>query len=121
TEKEKAALMKYSEALIIASLFESLSLVLLESFACKAPVIATAKTEVLKDHIEASGGGWLFDDYNSFSQALQQALTDEAEREKRGEAGYQYLLANYTWEKVLPQFDEAIESVEKENNKSLSL
>lgn len=116
SEKEKAALMKFSAALVIASLFESLSLVLLESFACKTPVIATAKTQVLKDHVDDSGGGWVFDDANSFGQTLQQILADPAEAKKRGEAGYRYLLANYTWEKVLPQFDEAIASIEKENS-----
>jgi glycosyltransferase involved in cell wall biosynthesis len=113
SDEERTSLIKSATALIIFSLFESLSLVVLESFACKVPVIATAATEVLKDHIEQSGGGWLFADYADFVTTMQAALSDKEICREKGEAGYEYMLANYTWEKVLPQYDEAIDDVEK--------
>jgi glycosyltransferase involved in cell wall biosynthesis len=111
TDEEKVQLIKQANALIIPSIYESLSLVLLESFACRVPVIANGNCEVLKDHIDLSDGGWNYFDYEQFRSAVNDCVTQPQHRAAKAENGYRYVTQNYTWDKVLEHFDEAIEDV----------
>jgi glycosyltransferase involved in cell wall biosynthesis len=109
----KEQLMLQATALSIPSLYESLSLVLLESFGCGVPVLANGDTEVLRDHIQASNGGWCFTNYETFKAAMLEAIDPGIARQK-GENGFAYVKNSYSWETVLTQFDEAIETIERE-------
>jgi glycosyltransferase involved in cell wall biosynthesis len=110
-DETKNQLLVNSIALVIPSFYESLSLVLLESFGAGKPVIANGNTEVLKSHIDKSGGGWNFYKYPEFKKAMIELLTDDAGRIEKGNKGYEYVSKNYSWEKVMSVFDEAIEDV----------
>ena len=118
SEEEKEQLTKHAEALIIPSKYESLSLVVLESFACKVPVIANGDCEVLKDHIELSKGGWTFTDKASFYTALNEVLANK-DNQLKGNAGYHYVMNNFVWDKVLKAYDNAIEYVIASNTKTI--
>lgn len=109
SEEEKLQLLKQAEVLIIPSKYESLSLVLLESFACKTAVIVNEACEVLKDHIKKSNGGWLYNNQKEFNDSLL-SLNNENTKEK-GAQGNKYLIDNYSWQKVMYEFDDAIEFV----------
>ena len=116
TDNEKEQLMKHAEALIIPSKYESLSLVVLESFACKVPVIANGECEVLKDHIVNSNGGWTYTNETEFTDVLKKVL-EGSENEKKGLNGYEYVTNNYSWQNAMTVFDNAIDFVINENNK----
>lgn len=108
-EDVKVSLLKGAEALVIPSQYESLSMVTLESFAYGIPVIANEKCEVLKDHIELSQGGFLFAEYDRFERAVQQLSTSNSGA--MGEKAQAYIEQNYTWDKVLARFGEAVDYV----------
>ena len=110
SDEEKEQLMKHAEALIIPSKYESLSLVVLESFACKIPVIANGECEVLKDHIVNSNGGWTYTNEEEFSSVLKKVI-DGSENIQKGLNGYEYVTKNYSWQKVMSIFDDAIDFV----------
>ena len=114
SDEEKEQLMKHAEALIIPSKYESLSLVVLESFACKVPVIANGECEVLKDHIVNSNGGWTYTNEEEFSTVLKKVI-EGTENKQKGLNGYEYVTNNYSWQKAMNIFDEAIEYVVKQN------
>lgn len=111
SDEDKVQLMKQADVLIMPSKYESLSLVLLESFACKVPVLANEECEVLKDHIEMSGGGWVYNGGDRFKEQLAVIVKDPELRVRKGLAGYKYVTENYTWEKVMQVFDDAIQYV----------
>ena len=111
SDAEKIQLMKQAQALVVPSLYESLSLVLLESFACKVPVIANAHCAVLKEHIDTSRGGWLFDSYDGFAKILTEVAAHTRENQQKGEAGHQYVINNYSWGAVMKKFDRAIDDI----------
>ncbi len=113
SDKDKEQLLKQAEALVVPSAYESLSLALLESFACKIPVIANGKTEVLKDHIDKSGGGWCYENEEDFINIMNEINQNKEEKILKGKKGYQYVTSNYTWENVLKVYDEAIKDVEE--------
>ena len=121
TDKEKEQLLKQAEALIIPSHFESLSLALLESFACKVPVIANGKTEVLKDHINESGGGWCYDNEKDFFSILTSVTTNTFQNKQKGEKGLEYIKSNYSWKGVIESYMEAIHDIESITNKDMNV
>ena len=116
SHEEKEQLIKHAEALIIPSKYESLSLVVLESFACKIPVIANGECEVLKDHIENSNGGWTYKNDNEFTAILKKVIGG-SENLQKGLNGYEYVTKNYSWHKAMSIFDDAIDFVTAANSK----
>jgi glycosyltransferase involved in cell wall biosynthesis len=114
-DETKAALMQQALALVIPSEFESLSLVLLESFACKTPVIANGKSAVLKNHITTSNGGWYFENYNEFKNIILNSCKTPNENDIKAENGFNYVAKNYSWQNVVSKFIGAIEDIEKVN------
>ncbi|MFC4263068.1 glycosyltransferase family 4 protein [Ferruginibacter yonginensis] len=119
SDEEKEQLIKHAEALIIPSKHESLSLVVLESFACKVPVMANQLCDVLKDHIELSNGGWLFEDKNSFYKALNDVMAN-VDNTQKGLNGYNYVMNNFTWDHVLNTYNELIDYVINANKMELT-
>jgi glycosyltransferase involved in cell wall biosynthesis len=108
-EEEKRA--AYAEALAIVnpSLLESLSIVLMEAWLEGTPALVAAGSDVLRDHCEASGGGILFDSYESFRDGLDRLLSDEDLRDSAGQAGRHYVLKRYNWDAVTERLAAAVE------------
>ncbi|MEJ7610687.1 MAG: glycosyltransferase family 4 protein [Ferruginibacter sp.] len=115
SDVEKVQLIKQCEVLVIPSKYESLSLVLLEAFACKVPVMVNGLSEVLLDHLQECKGGWIYTDRDSFETALKEVMQNKDNKDK-GLAGYSYVSKKYSWEKVLKSFDDAIEFVVSKNS-----
>lgn len=109
SDAEKDIYLKNSEALVIPSFYESLSLVTLEAMQYGKPVIANKDCEVLKDHIEISDAGFLYNDYNSFKNKLDiiNSLT-KSEKEELSIKGKHYVEENYKWDVIIDKFINAI-------------
>lgn len=113
-DSEKYYLLKNSKALIIPSKYESLSLVTLESMINEKLVIANKNCEVLKNHIENSEVGYLYNNYQTFKNALNKVLKLSPEKHKSmGKKAKNYVEQNYSWSSVLKKFDTAIALVSK--------
>lgn len=94
-DEEKLRLMAGAKLFVMPSGNESFSIVTLEAMAQRAPVLASGVTEVLVDHINESGAGLIYRDYESFAVALNELLSDEPRLAKMGELGRQYVMAKY--------------------------
>ncbi|GAB3561736.1 glycosyltransferase family 4 protein [Spirosoma luteolum] len=105
-EGEKTTLLQGARALVMPSAFESLSMVALESFAAGIPVVANADSAVLRDHIDSSGAGFLYNSAASFADALGQLAT--ADRNKLATNARAYVATHYTWDRVLARIDQAV-------------
>ncbi|MFT4032855.1 MAG: glycosyltransferase family 4 protein [Siphonobacter sp.] len=108
-EEIKVTLLKQAKALVIPSLFESLSMVTLESFSYGIPVIANAHCEVLKDHIELSEAGFLYRDEADFDKAVDSILADKVEG-MATKAMY-YVSKHYTWSRIIEKVAKAVDYV----------
>jgi len=88
-EAEKQLALAGCRALVILSPYESYSIVLHEAFAVRRPAIVSARSAVLKGHIQRSGGGYAIDAYAEFREAIAKLVLGDPGPE--GEKGYRYL------------------------------
>jgi glycosyltransferase involved in cell wall biosynthesis len=111
---ELPELLRASDAIVLPSVREQFGLVLVEAMACGLPAIA------VDDHgpaeiVEDGETGWLVepDDIEDLAAALRAAVTDAAERRRRGRNAREAVLARYAWPslatRVADLFDEAAE------------
>lgn len=111
SEDDKRAAMAGAVALINPSESESLSIVLLEAWREGTPALVAHGSEVMRDHCSRSGGGIAFRGPQDFANAAQSLLTDPVAATAMGEAGRQYVLAEYGWPTVIDRFVAGIERV----------
>ncbi|RZL41764.1 MAG: glycosyltransferase family 1 protein, partial [Pedobacter sp.] len=110
-EETKEKLLYHSKALIIPSFYESLSLVTLESMMAGVPVIANDYSEVLKNHIQQSQGGYLFSDAESFKNVLETLLNPTTDIPLLKSNAKRYVMENYNWDVVINKIHKAIKYV----------
>lgn len=115
TDEERDNLLMNATSLIMSSKYESLSLVLLESFACYVPVIANGYSEVLRDHIKISNGGWYYTNYKDFKTSLIQLFDNLQLTNEKANNGFKYVATNYTWQELIRKYDNAIEDICNKN------
>jgi glycosyltransferase involved in cell wall biosynthesis len=115
-EDIKIALLKNALALVIPSLYESLSMVTIESMAYGIPVIANEHCEVLKDHINNSNAGFLYLDFDGFKNAIDGLLTGQANLPQLSDNAQKYVAQNYSWEVVIDKYVKAIDFVSGVNS-----
>src|SRR5581483_7595108 len=94
-EGAKRAVVAGARALVQLSRQESLSLVALEAWAQRTPVIAHARCAVLAAQIERAQGGAAVADYDTFAAALDELWDDAATWQRHGEQGQAYVAARY--------------------------
>ena len=100
-----------ASALVQLSIHESFSLVIMESWLQRRPVIVHANCAVTRGHVERSGGGWAVGDYPDFAAALDAMLAAPELADQRGAAGHTYVRSEYSWEAVLHKFHAAADQL----------
>ena len=100
SDQEKWDALAAAEALVIPSRYESLSMVTLEAWWARKPVLANARCEVLLGQCRRSNGGLYFAHYDEFREALEMLEGDAGLRRSLGENGRRYFDRNYTWDIV---------------------
>ncbi|HVS82609.1 MAG TPA: glycosyltransferase [Pyrinomonadaceae bacterium] len=108
--EEKFSLMAGAHVYMTPSARESFSIVAMEAMAQRTPVLASAESEVLADHITQSGGGSTYHDYESFAARLNEMLDSQSVRDQMGERGRNYVISRYVPERVRHSLVEAVES-----------
>ncbi len=99
------------DLMILPSLTEGTPNVVLEAFAYKTPVVATAVGGV-PELVRNSEMGWLVPprDPHALAQAIREALSNPEEARRRAENAYRHLLANFTVEKQVDKWEQAIQA-----------
>jgi glycosyltransferase involved in cell wall biosynthesis len=107
-EDDKAVALQGALAIIIPSVMESLSLLLLEGFAARTPVIVKEGSAVLKDHCLKSNAGLFYNDYYEFSACMDYLIEHDRVRHLLGLNGQKYVHLNYSWPKVMSTYEEIL-------------
>lgn len=105
---DRDSMLAASSVLVQPSQKESLSIVTMQAWLCGRPVLAHARSEVVRDHCVRSGGGLWFDNYVEFEAMLGHLLEDDRLAEDLGHNGCAYVEKEYSWPAVLDRFHTAI-------------
>ncbi len=108
SEQEKWEALMGASLTIIPSVMESLSLLLLESFAAKTPVLVRENSAVLKDHCIKSNAGLFYNDYDEFSASIDYMLTHPHVHHLLGVNGQKYVEKYYTWPRVISIYEKLL-------------
>jgi glycosyltransferase involved in cell wall biosynthesis len=91
------------------SQYESLSLVLLEAWACAKPVLVNARSSVLVGQCRRAQGGIWYDSYEEFEVALD--LFDGELRERLGRQGQEHVRSAYNWSDTVLAYRDILDAV----------
>jgi glycosyltransferase involved in cell wall biosynthesis len=108
SEQEKNEALQGAIAVIIPSVMESLSLLLLEGFAARTPVLVKEGSAVLKEHCINSNAGLFYNDYYDFSASLDYLMRHHHIRHLLGQNGQGYVQKYYSWPRVMSIYEETL-------------
>ena len=111
SDEDKYDALAGAEYLVLPSKYESLSLVVLESFSLSVPVLVNGECEVLKSHCEISNGGFYYLDYEQFSHYMDVLLKQKEIRTDMGISGKKYVENKFNWDIILHKLHNLIEMV----------
>jgi len=106
--------MKYSamcaaELLIMPSKFESLNMVILESWLCETPALVNGHCDVLREHCRRSNGGLWYTNIDEFELCLESIIVDDQLSRRLGKNGKSYTEKKYNWDKIKNRYVKLIE------------
>ncbi len=100
SDEEKFDALAAAEALVMPSVYESLSMVTLEAWALGRPVLANGRCDVLAGQCLRSNAGLCYQDADEFAAMVDRLLDDDALRSALGESGRRYYEQHYDWDVV---------------------
>lgn len=111
SEADKREAMAGALAFVHPSRFESLGIVLLESFLAGTPGLVNAYSEVLRWQCERSGAGLWWRVYPEFEECLIRLADDPALRAGMGRQGLEFARSEYDWATVDRRFAGALDGL----------
>lgn len=113
SEKKKFEAISSAVALVMPSQYESLSMVLLEAWTCRRPVLVNGNCAVLKGQCIRSNAGLWYENYEEFRECLGLLLRDEILGNKMGKMGRGYVINQYSWGAIEGKYREMLGSAGK--------
>ena len=108
SEIEKQEALQGALCVIIPSVMESLSILILEAFAARTPALVRENSPVLKDHCLKSNAGIFYSDYDEFSACVDYMMDHPHMRHHMGLSGQRYVQRNYTWPRIISAYEEIL-------------
>jgi glycosyltransferase involved in cell wall biosynthesis len=93
------------------SALESFSLVVVEAWVDRVPVVVNASCGPTREHCERSGGGLWFGSYPEFESVLDRLMVDGDLRGELGRRGRQYVDGHFQWPVVIRRYEEFLNTV----------
>lgn len=115
TEQDKFNGIKSAKLLIMPSKYESLSMVLLESWLCNTPVLVNGKCDVLKGQCIRGNAGLYYENYEEFEACLDILLASDEMRNAMGKNGMKFVLQNYSWENIEEKYISILQQIENKH------
>jgi glycosyltransferase involved in cell wall biosynthesis len=103
-EDDKWDIVRDATVSISPSALESFSLVVLEAWVERIPVVVNATCDPTREHCERSGGGLWFGSYREFEVIVDRLLADAPLRRRLGERGRAYVDEHYQWPVLIRRY-----------------
>ena len=100
TDEEKYDAMAAADLLLMPSYFESLSMVTIEAWAMRVPVLVNGHCDVLRGQTIRANAGLYYESYGEFAEALYALESNRVLRRALAENGRRYYERHYTWDVI---------------------
>ncbi|WP_298209075.1 glycosyltransferase family 4 protein [Ferrimicrobium sp.] len=104
SDAQRNALLRHARAVVIASRYESFSLVAIEAMGAGIALIVNGFNPVLVEQIECSGGGIAFHTASELLSAIELMATDATLATTLGQRGKAYAMAHFSWEQIIDRY-----------------
>ena len=104
SEQDKWDALAGCAAFVMPSLLESLSLVTLEAWAARRPVIVDARSPVLAGMTRRAGAGLAYRTSAEFAEICELFVDDPALGDRLGRSGADFVDRTYTWPRVVETY-----------------
>lgn len=104
-ETVKWGALRGSTALVNPSYFEAFSIVLMEAWTARVPVLVNGHCLATREHCERSGGGLWFEGYAEFEAAADRLVGDGDVRAGLAAAGADYVEGNFRWPVIIERYE----------------
>ncbi len=104
TDQERSDVLAAADALVMPSVNESLSLVLLEAWQQSRPTLATARNAVLVGQTQRSGGGLIYADASEYARQLRVLSANPDVATALGAAGARWV-GELTWDRAVARWE----------------
>lgn len=111
SEQDKFDGLSAATVFVLPSLFESLSIVILEAWLMETPVLVNGRCEVLKYQCRQSNGGLYYISYDEFESELALLLHSPQLRRQLGHQGQQFTSQHYNWEPVIIRYQTLLKKI----------
>ncbi|MCS6893188.1 MAG: glycosyltransferase family 4 protein [Deltaproteobacteria bacterium] len=108
-EDEKFQIIAGSLALVQPSKNESFSIVVMEAWATRVPVIVNRHCSVTHDFCKKSGGGFSVSSFDEFCSCVRMLQTSPGLRDRLGDQGYEFVRQNFNEPLIKKKFSDAID------------
>ena len=108
SDEVREALLAYAAFLIVPSLYESLSLVLLEAWNHGTPALVNGRCAVLKGQAVRANGALYYRDADEFAKAATWLVTHPGEARRMGRQGQAYVDREYRWPRVMAEVEDLL-------------
>jgi len=109
-ETVREALLSTAAVLVVPSLFESLSLALLEGWNYGVPSLVNARCAVLKGQSVRANGGLYYGNYGEFARELSFLLDRQELARELGRQGRAYVDREYRWPAVMEKVERFLDA-----------
>ena len=108
-ESTREALLRHATALVMPSLYESLSLAVLEAWNHGVPVIVNGRCAPLRGQIRRADGGLFYDLPAEFVGAVRYLSANRDVATRLGAQGLAHVEREYRWPTVMGKIEAALE------------
>jgi glycosyltransferase involved in cell wall biosynthesis len=91
--------------------FESFSIVIMESWLAKRPVLVSEHCAVTKNFCLETNGGLYFENFGVFCGCVDFLLDHKEISDKMGKNGFEYVMDNFTHDRIAQKYIEYLEGL----------
>ena len=110
-EADKWDIVRDALVSVSPSALESFSLVVIEAWVDRVPVLVNGACGPTREHCERSGGGLWFTSYPEFEAVLERLTSDAGLRAVLGARGRDYVDGHFRWPLLVDRYDAFLTSV----------
>jgi glycosyltransferase involved in cell wall biosynthesis len=121
SDRDKFDGIAASEALMMPSRFESLSMVALEAWGLGRPVLANGRCDVLRGQTIRSRAGLYYDNFPEFAEALFTLTTNRPLNQAFGENGRRFYDRHYAWPVIQRKYEDMLAQLARAGSSPVAL